>query len=141
MGTWASRHKVLTAVATVVVLVALAWLQHGSGSQGGSPAPSGRQSKSSHPSGSTVAVADLPPEAQHTLQLIDRGGPFPYDHDGIVFSNFEHSLPPEASGYYHEYTVVTPGASTRGARRIVTGRGGEFYYTDDHYQSFRRIIR
>ncbi|TDU86995.1 ribonuclease T1 [Kribbella voronezhensis] len=86
-----------------------------------------------------VAVADLPKEAQQTLQLIDKGGPFPYSRDGVVFGNFEKILPKEVSGYYHEYTVKTPGEKDRGARRIVTGKNSERYYTDDHYKSFRRI--
>ena len=86
-----------------------------------------------------VAVADLPAEARDTLKLIDQGGPFPYSRDGVVFGNFEKILPKQDRGYYHEYTVKTPGESDRGARRIVTGTGGERYYTDDHYKSFRRI--
>jgi ribonuclease T1 len=86
-----------------------------------------------------VAVADLPKEAQQTLKLIDKGGPYPYSRDGIVYSNFEKILPKETGGYYHEYTVKTPGEKDRGARRIVTGKNSERYYTDDHYQSFRRI--
>jgi ribonuclease T1 len=86
-----------------------------------------------------VAVNALPPEARATLALIERGGPFPYDRDGIVFGNFENRLPPRSRGYYREYTVTTPGLTHRGPRRIVAGRGGDFYYTDDHYESFRRI--
>ena len=86
-----------------------------------------------------VAVAELPPEARRTLALIRTGGPFPYDRDGIVFNNREKLLPARERGWYHEYTVVTPGARNRGARRIVAARSGEFYYTDDHYASFRRI--
>ncbi len=86
-----------------------------------------------------VAATDLPKEAQDTLKLIDKGGPFPYSRDGVVFGNFEKILPKENRGYYHEYTVKTPGENDRGARRIITGSGGERYYTDDHYQSFRRI--
>jgi ribonuclease T1 len=86
-----------------------------------------------------VAVADLPAEARDALNLIDKGGPFPYSRDGVVFGNFEKILPKQDRGYYHEYTVKTPGESDRGARRIVTGTGGERYYTDDHYKSFRRI--
>lgn len=76
---------------------------------------------------------------QQTLALIDAGGPFPYRQDGTVFSNREHLLPAEAHGYYHEYTVPTPGSPDRGARRIVMGSQGEAYYTDDHYRSFWRI--
>ncbi|MFG1623144.1 ribonuclease domain-containing protein [Kribbella sp. NPDC049227] len=86
-----------------------------------------------------VAVADLPKEAQDTLKLIDAGGPYPYSRDGVVFGNLEKILPKHDRGYYHEYTVKTPGEKDRGARRVVTGTGGERYYTDDHYESFRRI--
>ena len=85
--------------------------------------------------------ADLPPEAQETLARIEAGGPFPYKQDGRVFHNRERLLPQRARGYYREYTVKTPGARDRGARRIVGGRGGEYYYTRDHYRSFRRIVR
>lgn len=107
---------------------------------------------------STILVAELPLEARDTLQLIKHDGPFPYARDGIVFSNYEHILPQQSRGYYHEYTVKTPGIRHRGARRIVCGtvpaRGGpmgspllrsdpfalpECYYSDDHYQTFKRI--
>ncbi len=89
----------------------------------------------------TVREADLPGEARDTLDLIDAGGPFPYERDGAVFGNFEGLLPRRQRGYYHEYTVRTPGSPGRGARRIVTGRGGETYYTDDHYASFTAVLR
>lgn len=89
----------------------------------------------------TVAATRLPAEARETLALIDEGGPFPYAKDGAVFGNFERELPRHQRGYYHEYTVKTPGESDRGARRIVTGQGGEIYYTDDHYKSFRAVLR
>ncbi|MBO4256829.1 ribonuclease domain-containing protein [Streptomyces griseorubiginosus] len=89
----------------------------------------------------TVGVARLPAEARQTLALIDRGGPFPYARDGVVFGNFEGLLPRHERGYYHEYTVPTPGSRDRGARRLVTGRGGDIYYTDDHYKSFRAVRR
>ena len=97
---------------------------------------------------SWVALADLPPEAKHTLHLIKRGGPFPYPHkDGSTFGNFEKRLPPQYRGYYKEYTVSTPGRRDRGARRIIAAEGrtgdvttsGEYYYTQDHYRSFLRI--
>lgn len=85
--------------------------------------------------------AFLPPEARHTLALIAAGGPFPYRQDGAVFGNYEHLLPPEPRGYYHEYTVETPGARNRGARRIITGGDPPvaYWYTDDHYRSFREF--
>ena len=83
----------------------------------------------------------LPPEALDTLALIEAGGPFPYDRDGTVFQNRERRLPDRPRGHYREYTVHTPGSPDRGARRIVTGGDppDEFYYTDDHYRTFRRI--
>jgi ribonuclease T1 len=86
-----------------------------------------------------VKLADLPTEAQDTLRLIKKGGPFPYQRDGIVFGNFERQLPIKQRGYYHEYTVPTPRSRDRGARRIIAGRSAEYYYTDDHYKTFRRI--
>lgn len=86
-----------------------------------------------------VAQAELPREAQDTLRAIKQGGPFAYDRDGVVFGNFEHVLPNRPRGYYHEYTVKTPGVRTRGARRIISGGESEYYYTADHYQSFKRI--
>ena len=85
-----------------------------------------------------VAIAELPREARETLTLIKRGGPFPYRKDGSTFGNFEQRLPVHSRGYYREYTVPTPGATDRGARRIVAGADG-YYYTEDHYGSFRRI--
>ncbi|MFF5425108.1 MULTISPECIES: ribonuclease domain-containing protein [unclassified Streptomyces] len=104
-----------------------------------SPRPSPAASRSDGAALPAVRVADLPPEARRTLELIERGGPFPYARDGAVFSNFERRLPRRPGGYYREYTVPTPGERDRGARRIVTGRGGETYYTDDHYESFREV--
>jgi ribonuclease T1 len=89
---------------------------------------------------SEIPLDKLPPEARHTVALIKAGGPFPYQRDGSVFHNRESLLPKRSRGYYREYTVNTPGAKDRGARRIVAGQGGEFYYTEDHYRSFRRII-
>ncbi|KRB73510.1 ribonuclease domain-containing protein [Noviherbaspirillum sp. Root189] len=90
-----------------------------------------------------IPVEDLPREGRQTLELIKRGGPFPYPNDGRVFRNFEGVLPKQKRGYYHEFTVKTPGARNRGARRIVSGgdpqSSGEYYYTDDHYDTFRRI--
>jgi ribonuclease T1 len=87
-----------------------------------------------------VPVADLPIEARATLELVKANGPFPYRQDGRTFSNREKLLPSRPRGYYREYTVRTPGERDRGARRIVAGSGGEYYYTEDHYRSFRRIL-
>ena len=86
-----------------------------------------------------VAVAELPVEARDALVLIHKGGPYPYARDGAVFANREKILPQQKNGYYREYTVKTPHVRTRGARRIIAGSGGDFYYTDDHYNHFRRI--
>ena len=87
----------------------------------------------------TVPVSQLPPEASQTLRLIKQNGPYAYERDGAVFANRQGLLPKRSRGYYREYTVKTPGARDRGARRIVAGRGGEYYYSDDHYRSFSRI--
>ncbi|RJX32135.1 MAG: ribonuclease [Oxalobacter sp.] len=89
-----------------------------------------------------VAVFRLPPEARQTLVLIKQGGPFPYEKDGKTFGNYEGSLPKQKRGYYREYTVKTPGVRNRGARRIVAGGkspAAQYYYTADHYATFRRI--
>ena len=81
--------------------------------------------------------------AQGTLALIDQGGPFPCDKDGVIFQNREGILPDQDDGYYAEYTVLsaTTCEGPRGALRIVTGDGGEYYWTEDHYESFERILR
>ncbi|WP_282828211.1 ribonuclease domain-containing protein [Pelomonas sp. V22] len=92
----------------------------------------------------TVSLSALPSQAQSTHSMILAGGPFPYDKDGSVFGNREKRLPSKARGYYREYTVKTPGARNRGARRLICGgtpptRPDACYYTDDHYASFRRV--
>jgi ribonuclease T1 len=86
-----------------------------------------------------VSVAELPADARATIRLIHQGGPHPDERDGTVFHNYEKRLPRRETGYYREYTVRTPGLASRGARRIVAGRSGELYYTDDHYRSFMRV--
>lgn len=96
----------------------------------------------------SVRLAALPGEARETLAAIKRGGPFPHRKDGSIFGNHEKRLPERPRGYYREYTVATPGARDRGARRIVAGQGvggdvrtsGEYYYTNNHYRSFRKIV-
>jgi ribonuclease T1 len=87
-----------------------------------------------------IQKRQLPKEAVETLALIRKGGPFPHERDGAVFSNRERLLPARERGWYREYTVRTPGERTRGARRVVAGRDGTLYYTDDHYRSFKRIL-
>lgn len=89
---------------------------------------------------STISVSDLPPAARETLRLVEVGGPFPYPKDGAVFGNRERLLPRKPRGYYREFTVPSPGARDRGPRRIIIGRDGQSYYTDDHYRSFKRIL-
>jgi len=93
------------------------------------------------PTASIDLPAFLPPVARTTIERITRDGPFEHLQDGVVFGNYERLLPAQPRGYYHEYTVETPGAQTRGARRIITGGTPSvvFYYTDDHYRSFRRF--
>jgi len=87
----------------------------------------------------TVNVSELPREARQTIALIRQGGPYPYKKDGVVFGNFERRLPLHERGYYREFTVPNPRSRNRGARRIILGKAGELYYTDDHYESFKRI--
>jgi ribonuclease T1 len=104
---------------------------------GGTPALARTAPSASFP---VIAYNRLPAEAQQTIVLIQKGGPFPYPQkDGTVFGNFERRLPKAARGYYREYTVPTPGIRHRGARRIVTGSQQEYYYTGDHYKSFALV--
>lgn len=114
-----------------VVLAVMLWL------------PAGAQAHAHHTAQQAdlaiISVAELPPEARDTLRAIKQGGPFAYPRDGVVFGNFERILPKQPRGYYHEYTVKTPGAHNRGTRRIISGETSEYYYTADHYQTFKRI--
>lgn len=87
-----------------------------------------------------IEKKQLPKEAVETIALIKKGGPFPHQRDGVTFRNREKNLPARERGWYREYTVKTPGARDRGARRIVAGRDGTLYYTDDHYRSFKRVL-
>jgi ribonuclease T1 len=103
------------------------------------------QARESVPFAGSVPLAGLPAEAQAVHRAIHAGGPFAYPKDGSVFGNRERMLPAEARGYYHEYTVATPGARDRGGRRIVCGgrpvtMPTACFYTDDHYSEFRRIV-
>ena len=115
-----------------IALVALLWLPMAS--QGSQPTQNGQLSLPA------IALANLPIEARDTLHAIKQGGPFVYPRDGVVFKNYERILPKHPHGYYREYTVKTPGARNRGARRIISGELNEYYYTADHYKTFKRIL-
>ena len=122
-----------------IVVIALLWNR-----QAHTPAlvaPASVATAPANSGNSATLPAFLPSEARDTLALIARGGPYPHSQDGVVFGNYEGLLPKEPRGYYHEYTVETPGARTRGTRRIITGGTPPevYYYTDDHYRSFRRF--
>lgn len=162
-------RKTLVSVLSFVLAVAVAWLVADGGDQATAPtvtsastestatpvtdrttAPSATSDETGATVGSSATVPDgfeavtldeLPPEALDTIALIDDGGPYPYGADDEVFQNREGLLPDRSRGYYREYTVETPGSDDRGARRIVTGEDGEMYYTDDHYESFRWVVR
>ena len=122
-----------------LVFAVVLWQRH-------TPAPAGTASNSVattpiNQDASATMPNFLPTEARVTLDAIARGGPFEHSQDGVVFGNYEGLLPKQPRGYYHEYTVETPGARTRGTRRIITGGTPPvvWYYTDDHYRSFRRF--
>ncbi len=139
------RHPALVAFLAILALAGY-WLG-GSPSTGevSAPQPAPRQgtlpeaAPAPSPRPRAAPTQGLPPEALQTIALIKAGGPFPYEKDGTEFRNREGRLPARGRGHYREYTVPTPGASTRGARRIVTGADGEFFYTDDHYETFRAL--
>ncbi len=126
-----ARRPLLALVVLVVALVVGYALKSADSNHG--PAAGAGASK-------RVTLSSLPAQAAETVRRIERGGPFPYPrNDGVVFHNDEHRLPRRPDGYYREYTVPTPGSGDRGARRIITGKGGAFYWTGDHYETFRRI--
>jgi guanyl-specific ribonuclease Sa len=127
----------------IVVLAVTMWQQHTS-----APVPDRGDVRTSQGDTDRASRTDsnglpsfLPAEAGETLSRIARGGPFEHSQDGVVFGNYEGLLPKQPRGYYHEYTVETPGAHNRGTRRIITGGTPPvaWYYTDDHYRSFRRF--
>lgn len=125
----------LVLLAAVALIAANGWWSR----ERGEPAPTAVDAPAAP--GEAYEPVGLPPEAIATLQAIEAGGPFPYDRDGTVFQNREGLLPQRPRGYYREYTVETPGSRDRGARRIVAGGDPPevYYYTDDHYRSFRLI--
>lgn len=126
-------HPLLLLVALVVAGVL--WQQHAAVPAG---APAGAATADTAPGWPAFLPSEAPAA---TLAAIARGGPFAYRQDGVVFGNYEHLLPAQPRGYYHEYTVPTPGARSRGVRRIITGGTPPviYYYTDDHYRRFRRF--
>jgi ribonuclease T1 len=146
-----SLRRVRWPLLALVALIALLGIGYAvSAVHHGSPRSTTSASSSSHDgppasgnggqgSAADVPLSSLPPQASATVALIRHGGPYPYRQDGVVFENAERHLPTEPRGYYHEFTVPTPGSPDRGARRIITGGDGEFYYTADHYESFRRV--
>jgi ribonuclease T1 len=131
-----SRRRITFALIGLVVLVVVGYFVRDAVSDPttGTSTPSSSQGPSA--TSSAKPLSSLPREAVDTWRLIQKGGPFPSNRDGVVFENREKLLPAEPSGYYHEYTVPTPGSDDRGARRLIYGRSKELYYTEDHYASF-----
>ncbi len=151
-----SRSKLVAFAGLVIAVVVLVVAMVGGGSltsQTTTPEPGSTSTSpmATATAGATPAVANpsslpainasqLPKEARQTLALIAKGGPYPYDRDGVNFGNFEGLLPKKSGGFYKEYTVPTPGESDRGARRIIVGKDSAKYYTPDHYESFKFIV-
>ena len=126
-----SRGRITLALLGLLILVLGGWFVREQLAD--TPAPPSTEQSTSQ----VRPLSTLPAEAASTWRLIERGGPFPYPRDdGSVFENREKLLPRKDNGYYHEYTVRTPGSQDRGARRLITGAGHELYYTDDHYKTF-----
>jgi guanyl-specific ribonuclease Sa len=127
----------------IVILAVTMWNRHAGTPRTIAPTPThaGGELATRAPQGTDSGDASLPAQAREMVQRIRRGGPFEHSQDGAVFGNYEGLLPKQPRGYYHEYTVETPGARTRGARRIVTGGTppAEWYYTGDLYRSFHRF--
>ncbi|RJQ80500.1 ribonuclease N [Pseudonocardiaceae bacterium YIM PH 21723] len=144
-----SRRRITYALVGLVALVVAGWLYKdnpGVSSLGSPPSVSTSVSVSVPPSNGPLPgsdsglqvrkLAELPKEAANTWAAIRKGPPYKYGRDGIVFENREKRLPKQRGGYYHEFTVETPGSSDRGARRLITGEKSELYFTQDHYASF-----
>jgi ribonuclease T1 len=133
-----SHRRVSAALIGLLVLVVGGWFgRHALTDPSAEPPRGDRPAAVASAAGLPMqALSQLPPQAGQVWQLIQHGGPFRYRQDGVVFGNREGHLPPRQSGFYHEYTVPTPGAPDRGARRLITGGAAELYYTGDHYVSF-----
>ena len=151
-----SRRRPLIALVVLILLLVIGYGARAVNHTGGSSPRPATRSSGTAPAGhggaplapgalpassasGQVALSSLPAQARVTVALIEQGGPFPYGRDGAVFDNAERHLPLRPTGYYHEYTVITPGSSDRGTRRVITGDAGEFYYTGDHYATFARV--
>jgi guanyl-specific ribonuclease Sa len=136
-----AMRKLRPLLSLAIVAALLLWFWQGPGGAGRIDAALAEATGESSVAADVRAVPGLPPEALDTLALIARGGPYPHRQDGGVFNNYERRLPERPRGWYREFTVRTPGLSHRGARRIVTGGEppSEYWYTDDHYESFRRF--
>ncbi|MFC7479622.1 ribonuclease domain-containing protein [Luedemannella flava] len=138
----AGRRAWIGVAAAAVVVLGLLMLRGGGGGDNNAgpsvtmPTASGTPRSSLPP----MEYYELPAEAQDTLGLIERGGPYPDREDGSEFRNYEHRLPNQEEGYYREFTVETPDEPGRGARRLVVGRAGDVYYTEDHYLTFRQVM-
>ncbi|YCK81141.1 ribonuclease [Arthrobacter sp. D3-18] len=151
-----NRNKLVAFAGLVIAVVVLVVAMVGGGSlttQSTTPAPNFSSASpavvspaSTNPASTnpstlpTINAAQLPKEARQTLALIAKGGPYPYERDGVNFGNFEGLLPKKSGGFYKEYTVPTPGEPDRGARRIIVGKDSAKYYTPDHYESFMFIV-
>ncbi len=133
-----SHRRISAALIGLLMLVAGGWLGQRvlTDLPGAGPANADRLAVASATGLPARPLSQLPPQATEVWHLIQQGGPFRYRQDGVVFGNREGHLPPRQSGFYHEYTVPTPGAHDRGARRLITGGAAELYYTGDHYVSF-----
>ena len=144
-----NRKRITAALVGLLVLVLGGWLVKESTDKSPSSPSSPAASSAASASGASAKVpgagaglavkplSSLPSQAADTWKLIQKGGPYPYPrNDNVVFGNREKVLPPQKNGYYHEYTVKTPGSPDRGARRLVTGSAKELYYTGDHYATF-----
>lgn len=146
------RRFVPIVLGLLVLALVVGWALREQSSNGSQSSPTAtrthqkRATTAASPTGShsnvrTIAYADLPSGARATLKLVDVGGPYPFRQDGTVYQNRNKVLPIRGRGYYHEYTVVTPGQGDRGPRRIVVGNNKSAYYTADHYDSFARVLR
>ncbi|PZS39117.1 MAG: ribonuclease N [Pseudonocardiales bacterium] len=133
-----SHRRVSAGLIGLLILVTIGWVgRHGLTDPAAAPPSGDRPAAAAAAAGLPVqTLSQLPPQVEQEWQLIQHGGPFRYRQDGVVFGNRERHLPPRQSGFYHEYTVPTPGAHDRGARRLIIGGATELYYTGDHYVSF-----